>query len=324
MLNFKSRFSYQNSERTDFGDINGNVEDGNTLMNEMLTGTGFCPIGINRGFNGYFDGKGNEINNIYQNTQGYIGLFGSSQGNTIKNIGITGYMKTTIDTYAGGLIGRGGTINLENCYNLGNITANKASAGGIIGYTNTSNIDSCYNKGNVNGNYSGGIVGYSYYSIPLTILNSYNSGKITGTNDGGGIVGYQNGVNSSLEIKNTYNIGSVEGKNVGGILNSNVSIPTIENCYNAGELEGSNIEAAIIGYGSGGYVLQGKILNCFFLDTTDVSSVYTIATNDSTRMSKNEMQSQNFVDKLNNYILNNSKGWTKWVLGETGYPIFEL
>ena len=42
------------------------------------------------------------------------------------------------------------------------------------------------------------------------------------------------------------------------------------------------------------------------------------------RMSKNEMQSQNFVDKLNNYILNNSKGWTKWVLGETGYPIFEL
>lgn len=297
-----------------------------------------------------------EINNIYQNTQGYIGLFGSSQGNTIKNIGITGYMKTTIDTYAGGLIsyayhtttvscenchtditisadnaemvggliGRGGTINLENCYNLGNITANKASAGGMIGYTNTTNIDSCYNKGNVNGNYSGGIVGYSYYSTPLNVLNSYNSGKITGTNDGGGIVGYQNGVNSSLEIKNTYNIGSVEGKNVGGILNSNISIPTIENCYNAGELEGSNIEAAIIGYGSGGYVLQGKILNCFFLDTTDVSSVYTIATNDSTRMSKNEMQSQNFVDKLNNYILNNSKGWTKWVLGETGYPIFEL
>ena len=27
-LNFKSKYSYVNSERTDFGDINGNEEDG--------------------------------------------------------------------------------------------------------------------------------------------------------------------------------------------------------------------------------------------------------------------------------------------------------
>ena len=33
-LNFKSKLSYQNSERTDFGDINGNTEDGNTLIND--------------------------------------------------------------------------------------------------------------------------------------------------------------------------------------------------------------------------------------------------------------------------------------------------
>ena len=296
-LNFKSKLSYQNSERTDFGDINGDENDGNTLINEMTTGTGFQPIGINNlHFNGYFDGQGNEIRNIYENTTGYIGLFGVSSGNTIKNIGITGYMETTIDTYAGGLIsyanhvttvscencytditiiannvdvvggliGRGGTINLENCYNLGNITANKASAGGgIIGYTNTTNIVSCYNQGNVTGNNSGGIVGYSYYGTPLSILNSYNSGKITGTN-AGGIVGYQNGVNSNIEIKNSYNIGNVTGTNVGGILNSNVAIPTIENCYNAGILEGSNIESAIIGYGARKLYITRKNSKLFF------------------------------------------------------------
>ena len=44
-LNFKSKLSYQNSERTDFGDINGDTDDGNTLINEMTTGTGFRPIG---------------------------------------------------------------------------------------------------------------------------------------------------------------------------------------------------------------------------------------------------------------------------------------
>ena len=33
-LNFKSKYSYANSERTDFGDINGIEDDGNALMNE--------------------------------------------------------------------------------------------------------------------------------------------------------------------------------------------------------------------------------------------------------------------------------------------------
>ena len=353
-LNFKSKLSYQNSERTDFGDINGIEDDGNTLINEMITGTGFKPISY---FTGTFDGQENEIRNIYENTTGYIGLFAVCAGNTIKDIGITGYMETTIETYAGGLIsyashvttvecnncytnitiiannanmvggliGRGGTINLENCHNLGNITANKGNAGGLIGYTNTTNMDSCYNQGDVTGSSSGGIVGYSYYSTPLIIINSYNSGKITGKN-AGGIVGDQNGINSIIEIKNTYNLGNVVGTNVVGILNSNVSIPTVENCYNAGTLEGINSEVSILGMcipGGQSYIAQGKILNCFFIDTTNVSCIYTIAINDSTIMSKNEIQSQLLVDKLNSYKVNNSENWKKWRLGEEGYPIFE-
>ena len=57
---------HANSERTDFGDINGNENDGNTLIDKMTTGTGFKPIGGNgASFNGKFNGNNYEINNIY-------------------------------------------------------------------------------------------------------------------------------------------------------------------------------------------------------------------------------------------------------------------
>ena len=354
-LNFKSKLSYANSERVDFGNINGNAEDGNTLIIEMTTGSGFIPIGLNGSFNGEFNGNGCKIKNIYENTTGYIGLFAISASNVIKNLGLTGYMETSTDYYAGGLIsyashvttvecmncytditiiannasmvggiiGRGGTIKLENCYNIGNITANKGSAGGIIGYTNTTNIDSCYNLGVIKGESSGGIVGFSYYSTPLTIANSYNSGRVEGVN-AGGIVGNQNGINSIIEIKNTYNLGDVTGTNVGGILNSNVSIPTIENCWNAGILSGNNIEASIIGKAVRSYVSQGKILHCFFLNTTDISCNYELEVNDSISMTINQMQNENFINELNNYIIENSKTWNRWKIGDNRYPILNF
>ena len=86
-LNFKSKLSYGDSERTDFGDINGNAEDGNTLINEMTTGTGFTPINK---FGGVFDGKNNSLTNIYeQNTSG-LGVFAEINNATICNLKVKG------------------------------------------------------------------------------------------------------------------------------------------------------------------------------------------------------------------------------------------
>ena len=64
----------------------GNAEDGNTLMNEMTTGTGFKPIGRVENYNyfyfkGNFDGENNSINNLYKN-----GFFGYITSAEIKNI----------------------------------------------------------------------------------------------------------------------------------------------------------------------------------------------------------------------------------------------
>ena len=75
-LNFKSRASYVDSQRTDFGDINGDNTDGNVLMEELTTKMGFRPIGFNDengshiffgNFNGSYQGENHKILNLYIN-----------------------------------------------------------------------------------------------------------------------------------------------------------------------------------------------------------------------------------------------------------------
>ena len=94
-LNFKSKYSYANSERTDFGDINGNANDGNTLMNEMTTGTGFKPIGVNGNFAGTFNGNEKVIYNIFENREGSAGLFINASNATIIDLTLTGEITGT-------------------------------------------------------------------------------------------------------------------------------------------------------------------------------------------------------------------------------------
>ena len=94
-LNFKSKYSYANSERTDFGDINGDTNDGNTLMNEMTTGTGFKPIGVTANFAGTFNGNEKVIYNIFENREGSAGLFINASNAIITDLTLTGEIKGT-------------------------------------------------------------------------------------------------------------------------------------------------------------------------------------------------------------------------------------
>lgn len=94
-LNFKSKYSYVDSERTDFGDINGDLEDGNKLITEIQTGRGFIPIGFTNTnfYEKTFDGMEHEIKNLYQkNIDGgnKLGLFGEIKKSVIKNIKVSG------------------------------------------------------------------------------------------------------------------------------------------------------------------------------------------------------------------------------------------
>lgn len=248
-LNFKSKLSYVNYARTDFGDINNNgtVEE---LMQELTSGTGFTPINT---FGGYFNGNNNEIQNIYINIDTEAGLFAESNSwagmKKIENIGITGNITST-QSSAAGICKYSETI--ENCWNKANVTAVKGSAAGICNVSST--IKNCYNTGKIVGSGStGGIVAGGFVD---SIENSYNKGEVTGGTVGGIASGHNN---QSTTIKSCYNEGEISGGTVGGILGNNGEI--IENCYNLGNVKHSNDS----GVYTGGIVGKEskEINNCF-------------------------------------------------------------
>ena len=148
-LNFKSKYSYINSERTDFGDINGNSEDGNTLINEMTTGTGFMPISY---FRGTFDGKSFTLQNLYINGEEDSGLFGKIVGGILKNINIKGEITSKKNAGIVALLMGG---KLEKVENYASITA--TGSAGMVGEGNhgkSGEINECRNFGNITADFA--------------------------------------------------------------------------------------------------------------------------------------------------------------------------
>ena len=200
-LDFSSKLSYTNASRTDFGDINGDAEDGNALITEMTTGTGFNPIGS---FTGSFDGQGHEVKNLYINTTVAAGFFGNSKANEIRNLTISGDITTT--THAAGIVGGyGSRANLiENCCNKVNITSTGTGECYVSGISvHGAKIINCHNEGNISntGRHTNGI------SLAKEIENCYNTGTITGNERVSGIGG-----ETGATIKNCYNTGDVSRK----------------------------------------------------------------------------------------------------------------
>ena len=103
-LDFKSIFSYNDYTTTKFGDLNtdGIVEDIKTELTKTDEGCiGFTPIGNGGfycGFAGIFDGRNNEIKNLYEKNEinGIdLGLFGTINGSTIMNLTVEGKIERT-------------------------------------------------------------------------------------------------------------------------------------------------------------------------------------------------------------------------------------
>jgi hypothetical protein len=169
-----------------------------------LAETKWRPTGT---FKGTFDGKGFSISNLSVSGYKDAALFGSVEMGQIKNV--TLYVnkidsKTDSVSNAGGLMGLGVGVTIENCAVIikDSITANVektslAYAGGLAGSIDgvpmfPSNINNCYVSGNVNavatnGNGSasaGGLVGMVGLSLMRTVLNVNNSyvvGNISAT-----------------------------------------------------------------------------------------------------------------------------------------------
>ena len=125
-LSFTSELSYENAERTDYGDINGNekVED---LLTELTTGKGWIPISnwIRTGgsvFSGTFNGSGNKISNLYIDNEeetDYSGLFGFIRNGIVTNLSLSGNIYCNSDS-VGGIIASHQVMNSNNIYTMDN------------------------------------------------------------------------------------------------------------------------------------------------------------------------------------------------------------
>ena len=240
----------------------------------------WLPIGYgsSRPFCGHFNGNGKTNANLYINStsQDRAGLFGGTEGGSVRNVGIIGNSSITISILGnnpdlivciGGIISYATNTVIENCYNnstlLGNQNQRNYHVGGIVGHAeNNVTINNCYNTGEVS-------------SKPISISN-WDIRSCTG-----GIVGY----NSSGSITNCYNTGAVIASTqlvnnvifdpysyAGGIVGYSSSGSTnIDYCYNRGAVSAVSTSTSSIsdcvGYAGGivgfRYGSSLEIRNCY-------------------------------------------------------------
>lgn len=300
-LNFNSIFSYNDYRTTEYDEyLEG---DGTVELKTQLANNGFKTIAyISSGyryFRGTFDGQRHRILGLYEKNNNR-GLFGDVKNATIKNLYVEGRIESEL--HAGGIMFCATNSYIYNC--ISNITLSGQSAGGIAGRSDLSYFINCANIGDVSGKWQSGVGGIIGEASNSYIYNSYNLGNLTmnGGNSycgAGGIVGYANGDNI-----------------------------TIENCYNVGNLESSRYKGGIIGSSNTTITIN----NCYYIDnvTTGVGNSEG-GTSITLAQAKNseKIDEKYIIELLNSYVSTNINVTEKnvelksWKLGEDGYPTFE-
>ncbi len=249
-------------------------------------------------YRGIFDGQGHTINHLYLDVTGadyagkyetYVGLFGKTNGATIKNATLNGSVtgrsgSTSKNMYVGGFCAYSTNTTFENLINntsvyalypSGASTAAPFYAGGICGYSLSAEYSGCTNNGEVQGKKSsGGICGYGG-----DFTDCHNTGKVQSlSGDAGGIGGRHGGVtwatgcanagtiiaNSGLAggifasgnyVSQCHNRGSISsfGQSAGGIIGSG---GRIDECYNNGEITASGQSSSTWAGGIAGSALN--------------------------------------------------------------------
>ena len=348
-LDFNEDSSYVNPTDTSFGDLNedGVVEGIKNELTDRVDGIGFTPIGV---FMGTFDGKNNEIRNIYMCGKSNVAFFLSLSNAKVKNFGITGnVIGIKASSFIAGIAAMVyDDTEISNCYNKAyisrgecNTKASWPGVAGIAAYLRGGNISNCYNSGNITGqlknDYTGGIVGVvsgdskidKCYNLG-TISNGANVGGIAGSlgfNRLGGTIGTGSGIlDSSKVITNSYNTGNIYSNNdnsyVGGILGYFAPRDTggyvnyykkIYNCYNTGNVNGQKYVGRITGNDD---IQCIDLQNCYYLADAQIKGEEINGLGIS--KSKNDMKSDEFVKLLGDtYWSKDNKN------ANNGYPIIQ-
>jgi hypothetical protein len=151
-------------------------------------------------FQGVFEGNGHVISNItitgstlplpndLVDASYAVGLFSSTSGATIQNLGLKNCMIDAAQPeQAGGIIGSAADgTTLRNCYVTGAVRS-AASAGGLVGEANALAMIDCYSLADVHAaQAAGGLVGDASKS---TVRSSYSAGNIEAADSVGGLIG---------------------------------------------------------------------------------------------------------------------------------------
>ena len=205
------------------------------------------------------------------------------------NSGIIEYCENASNIYTKTIVATGGIVG-ENY----DIVRKSKNTGTIIGGDNTTG----YNSTGI-----GGIVGSNHSKVSLcTNYGIVKAEAYTGSGFIGGIVGTN--FDGNTEIFTCSNLGNIEGKLCGGIVGRNGSSSnarttggTIKNSYNLGEISASSAGGAIC-YSN---KVEGKIQNCYYLESDLNGCVYDKAEENTSIIEKaeTEMKKSEFVQLLN-------------------------
>ena len=322
--------NYVIKEKNDLDTLRNMVEEGNKfegtkvrIINDIDLGgsidnRNWIPIGNESAyFSGILEGNNYKILNLYNKDteNSNQGLFGYLENATIQNLEINSGSVSGID-YVGSIVGKAKNINIINCINNVEITAENGYAGGIAGLIEENGtIERCVNNSNVSSTeyvndtkdtFIGGIIGASYANIS----ESANNGNITSIYSAtGGIAG-----ESFKEISNCDNNGIVQvtGKNInsdstiGGIVGY-IENSKVENCNNNNEVKSEgNCVGGVVGISS-----SSEILNCNNISQVTVNNGSNVGGilglfGGSQRVIENCSNSGNIIDNGSSLIDGNS------------------
>ena len=174
------------------------------------------------------------------------GLVGFSFKSTVSNSYATG--SVTGEGTVGGLVGHNAVNTVSNSYATGAVTG-EGTVGGLVG-TNDGDISGSYATGTVTGEgIVGGLVGYNEGNT----VSSYATGSVTGTGFSvGGLVGVNQGNISVISV--SYATGSVTGyEDVGGLVGYNED-GTVSNSYATGSVMGNGYLGGLVGSNDAGMI----------------------------------------------------------------------
>ncbi|MDR3300262.1 MAG: filamentous hemagglutinin N-terminal domain-containing protein [Candidatus Accumulibacter sp.] len=207
----------------DIGVVNATVTG---RSSSAIGGTGAL-VGLNQGVikNAFAEGQGEGGKVTVTGVTNVGGLVGNNTGSTNYYTSITDSYSTAIvvgNEYVGGLVGYvflpvgqpAGGIEIIRSHASGTVTGTGNYIGGLVGYAANVNILDSYATGKVTGsatsNYVGGLAGNVAAGAKLIIENSFAIGAVHGSQWVGGLLGnVTTTATRHLELTNSYATGNV-------------------------------------------------------------------------------------------------------------------